>query len=313
MLNNVLLLGIAFVTLWGVVYPLISQMFQGVAVTVGAPFYNQVNGPLFLALIFLMGVGPLLPWRNASIGSLRSAIQTPTLVALAIVGILAVLGVHKPLALIAFGLYALIVTGIIGEWVRGTMARHGRGENYALAFGRLIVANRPRYGGYIVHLAIVVLALGITGDTFYRVQEDAILGPGDSVTVGEYSVEFVGSRFLERSDRTEFFNDVLVSKRGEEPRPMTVWRAYYPDKRMAATRAAIRSTPVEDLYIVSSESLADGRVAFRIQVNPLVWWMWIAGPLLVIGTIVSVWPQNKLSMAVAREPTGLPISYAGGD
>ncbi|MSQ22032.1 MAG: heme lyase CcmF/NrfE family subunit [Dehalococcoidia bacterium] len=313
LLNNVLLLGIACVTLWGVIYPLVSQLFRGVAITVGAPFYNQVNGPLFLALIFLMGVGPLLPWRHASAATLRNALQTPTLVALATLGVLVVLGIRKPFALASFGLCSVIVTGIIREWVRGTMARRSLGENYALAFGRLIAANRPRYGGYIVHLAIVVLALGITGYTFYRVQKDVILGPGESATVGEYTIQFVGSRALERLDRTEFFNDVLASRSGEEARPMTVWRAYYPDKRTAATRAAIRSTPVEDLYIVSSESLADGRVAFRIQVNPLVWWMWIAGPLLILGTVVSLWSQPRLSLAAASEPAGMALSPAGSD
>jgi len=307
LLNNLLLLSVAFVTLWGVVFPLISQMFRGVTVTVAAPFYNQVNGPLLLALIFLMGVGPLLPWRHATATTLRRAIQTPGIVAIVTVGLLLVVGVSKPFALVAFGLCAFVVAGIVREWVHGTLVRHRRGENYLAAFGGLIAANRPRYGGYVAHLAIVVLALGVAGSSFYGTQRDIIMAPGDEETVGKYTVRFEGVRTETRADRIEFFNDLTVSQDGGEVMGMTAWRAFYPDLRMAATRAAIRSTPVEDLYIVSSESLEDGRVAFRILVNPLVWWMWLAGPLLLLGTLVALWPQRSLA--------GSPVSTgrAGGN
>ncbi|MCL0043998.1 cytochrome c biogenesis protein CcsA [Dehalococcoidia bacterium] len=291
--NNLLLLGIAFVTLWGVVFPLISQMFRGVTVTVGAPFYNQVNGPLFMLLIFLMGIGPLLPWRQASMRSLLKAIQIPGFIGLATLGVLAALGIHKPFALISFGLIAFVAASVFQEWIRGTIVRHQRGENYILAFGKLISANRPRYGGYIAHLAIVTLALGITGSSFYGIQQDVILASGEQVTVGEYTIEYVDTHTRQRADRTEFFNRVLVYKDTQPGKPMTVWRAFYPKVRMAATRAAIISTPVEDLYVVSSESLKDGRVAFRILVNPLVWWMWLAGPILILGTIVALWPRRN--------------------
>ena len=313
LVNNVLLLGVAFVTLWGVVYPLVSQMFRGVTVTVAAPFFNQVNGPLLLGLIFLMGIGPLLPWRHASMSTLRKAIQAQGLVALGVVGLLAALGVHKPFALVSFGLCSFVAASVLQEWIRGTLVRHRRGENYALAFGRLVAANRPRYGGYIAHLAIVVLALGITGSSFYGVQRDVILAPGEEVTVEEYTVHFLGARTLARPDRTEFFNDMLVFRDGGAPRQMTAWRAFYPDQNIAATRAAIRSTPVEDLYIVSTESLADGRVAFRILVNPLVWWMWVAGLVLLLGTLVALWPQRGLSLAAVPVPRGMATSPAGTD
>ena len=313
LVNNLLLLGIAFTTLWGVVYPLISQMFRGVTVTVLAPFYNQVNGPLLLALIFFMGIGPLLPWRHASLGTLRRAILTPGAVALAVVVVLAALGVRRPFALLSFGLCGFIVASVGQEWIRGTLVRHRRGENYALAFGRLIAANRPRYGGYIAHLAIVAVALGITGSSFYGVQRDVVLAPGEQVVVEGYAVQYVGTRTEVMTDRVETFNDVLVSQDGRGPRVMTAWRAFYPDLRMASTRAAIRSTLVEDLYIVSTESLEDGRVLFRILVNPLVWWMWLAGPLLILGTLVALWPQRRPAPATIRAPRGLATSPAGSD
>ena len=316
LVNNLLLLSVAFVTLWGVVFPLISILFRGVTVTVAAPFYNQVNGPLLLALIFLMGVGPLLPWRHASLASLRRAIQTPGIVAIVTVALLLALGVTKPFALIAFGLCAFVVAGITREWAHGTLVRHRRGENYLAAFGGLISANRPRYGGYVAHLAIIVLALGVTGSSFYGTQLDVNMAPGDEVEVGSYVVRFDGTRTEIKADRIEFFNELTVSKDGGEAMGMTAWRAFYPDLRMASTRAAIRSTPIEDLYIVSSESLDDGSVVFRILVNPLVWWMWLAGPLLLLGTLVALWPQRKLagaSVATGRAGRRIAASPSGPD
>ena len=311
LVNNLLLLGVAFVTLWGVVFPLISKVFRGVTVTVGEPFYNQVNGPLLLALIFLMGVGPLLPWRHASIGSVWRALQVPGSLALGLVVALLLLGVREPFALASFGLCALVAGGILQEWVRGARVLHRRGRNYAVAFGRLIAANRPRYGGYIVHLAVVLLALGITGSSFYGTQRDAILAPGQEVDVGDYTVRYVGARTEEKADRVEFFNTLEASKGDGAPRTMTAWRAFHPDFRMSSTRAAIRSTPLEDLYIVSSESLEDGRVAFRILVNPLVWWMWLAGPVLLLGTLVALWPTRQPSLAAVPAPPRATPSPVG--
>ena len=176
------------------------------------------------------------------------------------------------------------------------------GESYPRAFLGLIASNRPRYGGYIVHLAVVALALGVAGSTFYDVQRDVILAPGESVEVDDYRIEYTGTRVQLRSDRTEFLNDLQVSQGDGEPRPMMAWRALYPAQNIAATRAAIISTPIEDLYIVSSESLEDGRVAFRILVNPLVWWMWLAGPILVLGTLVALWPQQVSTTTRAQRP-----------
>ena len=298
LVNNLLLLAIAFVTLWGVVFPLISEMAKGTTITVSAPFYNQVNGPLFLALIFVMGVGPLLPWRRASIRTLGRAILVPGLISVTVVVVLVVLGVRKPYAVAAFGLCALVASGILLEWVRGTRARHRHGEGYPKGFVMLIAANRPRYGGYIVHLAFLLLALGVVGSSFYGIQEDVILAQGEEVTVGDYRLEFLGTKVTERSDRTESVSEISTYRGDAYLGTVTAQRTFYPDFQMASTRAGIRSTPVEDLYIIPSETLDDGSIGFRVYVNPLVWWMWIAGPIFILGAIVALWPQR---MPVVRE------------
>ena len=300
LVNNLLLLGIAFVTLWGTVYPLFVKMGGGEEITIARPFYDQVNGPLLLALIFLMGVGPLLPWRRANWGSLRRALLLPGSVAAAVVVILLLLVTQSPFALAGFGLCALVTTGILLEWWRGMRARHrSTGEIYPLALGRLIAANRPRYGGYIVHLAVVMVALGVLGGSLFEVQRDVVLAPGESYEIANYRLTYLETRQQTLSDRTEYISTVEVERDGELLEVMAARRSFYPSFNMASTLAAIRSTPVEDFYVVPSENRPDGAVGFRILVNPLVWWMWAAGPVLIVGTVVSLWPERSRERAAA--------------
>ena len=303
LVNNMLLLAIAFVTLWGTVYPLLSRLTNDEEITVARPFYDQVNGPLMLGLVFLMGVGPLIPWRKAGMASLRRSLLPPVVGGLLTVGILAALGLHKDYALTAFGLATFVTTGILMEWFRGTSSRHrNSGENYVTAFLRLIAANRPRYGGYIVHLSVVMVTLGIVGTSFFGVQRDVVLSPGESTTINDYELVYLGTVEVPKSNRTEFTSTVQVFRDGALLDTIRTKRAFYPSFNMAATTAAIRSTPVEDLYVVPSENLADGSVGFRILVNPLIWWMWVAGPVMVLGTVIALWPQKIRAPAPARPP-----------
>ena len=303
LVNNMLLLAIAFVTLWGTVYPLLSRLTNDEEITVARPFYDQVNGPLMLGLVFLMGVGPLIPWRKAGMASLRRSLLPPVVGGLLTVGILAALGLHKDYALIAFGLATFVTTGILMEWFRGTRSRRRNSEeNYVTAFFRLIAANRPRYGGYIVHLSVVMVTLGIVGTSFFGVQRDVVLSPGESTTINDYELVYLGTVEVQKSNRTEFTSTVQVFRDGELLDTLRTKRAFYPSFNMAATAAAIRSTPVEDLYVVPSENLPDGSVGFRVLVNPLIWWMWVAGPVMVLGTVIALWPQKIRAPAPARPP-----------
>ncbi len=311
LVNNLLLLSIAFVTIWGMVFPLISQLFTGETITVARPFYDKVNGPLMLALIFLMGVGPLLPWRRASLKSLKNALFLPSLIALVVVLLLFLVGVSKPYAVAAFGLCTLVASGILLEWSRGTLSRHRKGERYWVAFGRLIAANRPRYGGYIVHLAVVTFALGAVGTSFYSTQRDVILAPGERTEVEDYQLEYVDTTTIQWSDRTEFISRVNVYRDDTFLYTLRPQRAFYPSFRMAATRASIHSTPIEDLYVVPSENLEDGSVGFRILVNRLTWWMWVSGPVLLLGGMIALWPQRRLAVShlpqLQRRPIPSPV------
>ena len=302
LLNNLMLLGIAFVTMWGVIFPLISEIFQGQTITVGAPFYNQVNGPLLLALIFLMGVGPFLPWRRGSIRSLGRNVALPAAVSLMVVLVLALLGVTKAYALAGFGLCVFVALGVLLEWGRGTRTRMRSGDNPARAFGRLIVGNRPRYGGYVVHLSIVLVALGVVGSSFYGVQKDVVLAPGERTSIGGYEVEFVTTTFQAFPDRSESRFLLAAYRDGTPLTALEARRDFYPAFDISSTQAAIRSTPVEDLYVVPSSLQEDGSAGFRIFVNPMIWWIWVAGPVMVLGTVIALWPQRSPARAPAPSP-----------
>ena len=322
LVNNLLLLGIAFVTLWGTVYPLVSRLTSGEEITVARPFYDQVNGPLMLALLFLMGVGPMLPWRRANWSSIRRALAAPAGVAVLTVVVLVAVGLRpstgsQMYALAGFALAAFVATGILAEWYRGARARvrslstreRGVGrilQDYPVAFVRLIWANRPRYGGYIVHLSVLMVALGIVGTSFFNTQKDVVLSPGEAVTVENYEIRYLGTTLVPFGNRTEFISSVEVYRDGEFLDTINPNRAFYPDFNMASTRAAIRSTPVEDFYVVPSENLPGGDVGFRILVNPLIWWMWVAGPVMVLGTVIALWPEP--SRATVRVPARSPAA-----
>ena len=322
LVNNLLLLGIAFVTLWGTVYPLVSRLTSGEEITVARPFYDQVNGPLMLALLFLMGVGPMLPWRRANWSSIRRALAAPAGVAVLTVVVLVAVGLRpstgsQMYALAGFALAAFVATGILAEWYRGARARvrslstreRGVGrilQDYPVAFVRLIWANRPRYGGYIVHLSVLMVALGIVGTSFFNTQKDVVLSPGEAVAVENYEIRYLGTTLVPFGNRTEFISSVEVYRNGEFLDTINPNRAFYPDFNMASTRAAIRSTPVEDFYVVPSENLPGGDVGFRILVNPLIWWMWVAGPVMVLGTVIALWPEP--SRATVRVPARSPAA-----
>ena len=302
LMQNVLFLAVAFVTLWGTVFPILSEAVEGTTVTVGAPFFNRVNGPLLLGLILLMGVGPLLPWRRATVQNLVRTLKYPVGVAVATAVVLAIVGIRQPPALVAFSICGMVATGIVHEWVRGTRSRHRKGESYPIAFGRLLAGNRPRYGGYIVHLSILMLAVGAIGSSFYSVQRDFAMRPGDTASMGDYTFRYLDLTHTTFPDREEDVARFEVYDGDSYLGIMKPFRAFYPDFRIAATRGAIRSTPIEDFYIVPSDLGQDGQAVFRVLINPLVWWMWASGPLLVLGVLLAISPHRQPARAALRVP-----------
>ena len=184
---------------------------------------------------------------------------------------------------------SLVVAGIIQEWITGTRSRQNRGENYPVAFFKLIMGNRAKYGGYIIHIAIIMLAVGATASSFYSNERDISMEPGEEFTIQSYTLKYLRVVSSSFADRQEEIAEFQIFSEGTDLGILKANRTYYPDFRIASTRGAIRSTPMEDLYIVPSQFHENGRGVFRVMVNPMVWWLWASGPILVLGVLLCLY------------------------
>lgn len=324
LINNFLFLAVMAVTLWGVLFPLFSDLARDVSVSVSAPYFDRANGPILLGIVLMMGVGPLLPWRKSSARSLKQWFVWPTIIGIITIIVLVLLGVKRPVAILSFGVVAFVAAAILEEWWRGTVSRHRAGDNWALAWWRLVNGNRPRHGGYIVHISILMLGLGIIGTNFYQQRTDGALGLGESLVIDNYRVEYVSNGDASRSDRIAQWAEMSVFNidrqdyiqefefaeaqgadgftiKDSSLRPndeyigqIEPWHGFYLDFNMASVRSGIRSTIAEDLYVIPRDFLSDGRVSLAVSINPLAWWLWASGPFFVIGTMVALWPQPSV-------------------
>ncbi|MFC1988352.1 heme lyase CcmF/NrfE family subunit [Chloroflexota bacterium] len=293
LLNNLLLVGAAFAIFLGTVFPIISETVRGVKITVGAPFFNQVNGPIFLAVILLTGVCTLIGWRRASIKNLIRNFLWPLTGAVILSLILIVTGIAWGYALIAFFLCSFVLFTILYEWFRGTRARHRmRKENYIKAFFGLMGANRPRYGGYIVHIAIIFIAVGVVGTTYYGTETDATIKPGETITINGYSLLYDKIDSYRTQTREVVNATFIVSNNGKMMGEL-ISEKYFDEDYQPVTEVAIRSTLLEDLYVILLGWDEDGTTAFKVLVNPLVSWIWIGGGVLLLGGLFVLWPERQ--------------------
>ena len=310
LLQNVLFLIVAAITLWGSIFPVIAGAASGDTLTVGEPYFNRTAGPVLLVIIALMGLGPLFPWRRATVRNLARTLAIPAAAGVITGAIVAALGVRQPVAALAIAVCAVAAASVLSEWVRGTRSRARKGELPWEAFGKLLASNRPRYGGYIVHLGILMLAIGATASSFYSIQRDVPLEPGERFAVGGYEITYRESERRLFPDREEQIARFDLTVNGNYEGVMEPTRTFYPTFRIGATRASIRSTPLEDFYVIPSEFSDDGGAVFRIHINPLVWWMWMSGPVMVLGALLALSPQRRPSPAQVRLPRGSQVSGA---
>ncbi len=294
LLNNLLLVGAAFAIFVGTVFPLISEAVRGVKISVGPPFYTQVMVPIFLALILLTGICALIGWRRASIKNLMRNFLLPLVTALIVGIILFILRIREVYALIAYPLFSFVLFTILYEWFRGTRARHRmRAENYLKAFWGLIGANRPRYGGYIVHIGIILLAIGVVGSSLYDVEKEATIMPGESMTIKNYTLTYENMDQYETESKTVVTATLSVYNEGKLIGKLTPEKYFHRSYEQAVTEVAIRSTLLEDLYVILIGWDEDGTTAFKVLVNPLVNWIWIGGIVVVLGGLIAFWPDRR--------------------
>lgn len=323
--NNLLLVGIAFSVLWGTLFPILSELFKGTKITVGPPFFNRVNVPLGILLLGLTGIGPLIAWRRASRANLTRQFAMPLSVGLVALLASLVAGIREFYPAVTVGLAAFVGAGIAQEFGRGVRARmRMHGESVSSALARLVSRNRRRYGGYIVHVGILCYCVAFAGMAF-RTDLEATLKPGESITLTspfghEWKFTHTGvsqykdaNRYvsaaavrLERDGRDE---GILTSEKRQH---FTIEDGAEVKSFEPSTEVGLRSDLREDLYVVFVGAVNGTEEAqYRFTINPLVWWVWFGGLVLVVGGLITMWPgggtpavaRPKLTVA-SREPAG---------
>ncbi len=293
LLNNVLLIAAAFTVFFGTVFPLLSEAVRGVKVSVGAPFFNQVNVPLFLALIFLMGVGPLIAWRRASPDNLRRSFLWPVAVGVAAAALFSALGIRSTLAVLALALTVFVAATIAVDFSRATRARLRMGERLLPAMGGLLRRHNRRYGGFVVHLGILIVTLGVTGSQAWSVQTETTLRRGEAAELAGYRVRFDGLTATEESNHFKVAGAFTVSN-GRVLSVLRPAKKFYPQEQSPIAGVDYRLGFAEDVYLVLGDFARDGSEAtVKLQVNRLVSWIWIGGAVLTLGALLAILPDRR--------------------
>jgi cytochrome c-type biogenesis protein CcmF len=294
LLNNLLLVGIAFAALWGTLFPLISAAFRQQTMTVGPPFYERVTGPLFAVLILAMGVGPLLAWRRTSSAALWRNLSVPVVLAALCALILPLAGITDVDANIGFTICAFTAAAILYEVWRGARVRHKHGEAYPIAVYMLFNRYRQRYGGYIVHLGLVLLAIGVIGSHFFQTKQDATLKPGQEVSVGGYRLVYFGNIDSHETDREIIAAQLAIWHDGQLQRYIYPGKTFYHNfGDQPASQIPITTFGVADFYVVLTDWTGAAQASVQVFINPLVSFVWWGGVLMLLGGIVCWWPERR--------------------
>jgi cytochrome c-type biogenesis protein CcmF len=304
--NNVLFVAAAFTVLWGTIYPILSEVTTGVRLSVGPPFFDTVFLPIAIAIVALTGIGPLISWRRMSKGAFTRIVRLPLAVGAIVVLVLGLEGVHSVGALLAFGLCAFTAVAIVSEFVRGSRVYRSRGASWLPSLGHTILRNRRRYGGYIVHLGVLLIVVGLAGSAF-RTERQALLNHGQSMHVGQYTLTYA---HLERSSTPEKFINrvtVTVARGGRDIATLYPQRNFHFAQQQPQSEVAIRTNPQEDLYVVVTSVDPSGAIALRAFVNPLTWWIWVGAAVMALGmgVLLTGGPTAaapKRAPGVVREP-----------
>jgi len=316
--NNLVLLTACFVILWGTLFPILSEYVVGNKVTVGAPWYNRVAIPIGLFLLFLTGVGPLLPWRATSFKSIRRNFVIPTIALWATVIVCLALGVRpwqngafdygNFFALVAFSLSIGVFTAIASEFLRGAgVISRQTGKNLIVSTWLLCRRNTRRYGGYIIHIGVVIVVIGLAGAAFNRNFEKE-LALHDTMVIGPYTLECVGFTQDSNLNYNSEYALLDVSKGGKKLFQMTPEKRVYLASEQPQTMVAIHSTLEWDLYVVYEGTNPDtNQPIIKAFINPLVGWIWAGLAILVFGTLFALVPSLSPATASLRVPASRPI------
>ena len=303
LLNNLLLVGITFAVLWGTLFPLISEALRHQTMTVGAPFYDQVVGPLAIILVLAMGIGPLLGWRRTSSSALWRNISVPIIAAALCAVLLPVCGITNVAANIGFSVCAFTAGAILYELWRGARVRHSHGEPYGKAVFMLFKRYRQRYGGYVVHLGLILLVAGIVGSSFFQQEKDATLTPGQEMGIGGYSFIFLGNIDVKDTDKETVSSQVQIWRDGHLLQYIYPGRITYTNYPTQPTSAImIQTYQGTDVYVYLADWQGASEAKLSVFITPLVSWVWGGGVLMILGGILCWWPDRRRSLAAVRAP-----------
>jgi cytochrome c-type biogenesis protein CcmF len=295
--NNLLLLALCLAILWGVVYPMLSEAVRGEAIVLGRSYYDFFLRAFGLPLLLLMGIGPLIAWRRASLNSLATTFRWPTAVAVVTGVVLLALGAGSSVpGLVAYTFSAFVLATIVLEFARGTRARKALGApSWTAAFGSLVSRNRRRYGGYVVHAAIVMLAIGVAGSSAFDRVAEAKLARGDAMTIGDYTLVYRSLDERASANATEIRATLEVSRGDRDLGTLRAGKNAYTIEQQVSNEVGIRTDPLtgEDLFVIAEQIDPDGSVYLRVFVKPLVNLIWLAGLVFLIGSLITLWPDRR--------------------
>ena len=305
--NNLVLLASCFAVFWGTIFPILSEWVQGHKITVGPPFFNNVNVPIGLFLLLLTAVGPLLAWRSTSFAAVRRNFLVPAVIAVA-VGIALIIGGMRPwqeaaklYSLMAIVLSVLVTATIVSEFWRGARVISSHtGSNRLVSVVQLTRRNTRRYGGYIVHMGMVFIFIGVAGSAFNQTNEQE-LGFRDAMAIGPYTL--VCQKYTQE-DYPNYSTDLAIIdiyKNGKLLQTVYPEQRFYKASEQPQTMVAIRSRPAEDLYLVyAGHNAGSDRPIIKAHLNPLVIWIWIGVGVLFVGTLIALVPPLPAAALVAR-------------
>jgi len=316
LLNNLLFISILVVCFWGVIRPLISELFTGQKVTMGPPYYEKASGPLFAALLFLMGIAPLSAWGHSTMKTLGRALWKPTLLAVAITVWIFFTYTRDPYALIGFSLVAFTILVTLYEYGRGVYARmRSQDENMLEAFWTLTARNRRRYGGYIVHLSIALMAIGILGIELFQVETQGTIAVGDSLQISGYTIKYREVASWDNLPAGVNYTRAVVDvydREGNFLGNLHPRKDYYFDSQQPMTIPGQLASMKDELYVllINWEPISQAGTTFKIFVNPLVNWLWLGSLLFLVGIIVAAWPDKDPELVTVQEGKRIPQTSA---
>jgi cytochrome c-type biogenesis protein CcmF len=300
LINNLLLAGIAVVTFWGTIFPIISADLRGQTMTVGTDFYKQANGPLFIVLVLMMGVGPLLAWRRASTSSLLRHFRWPAFIVAVAAIFLPFLGVASVWADLALAVCAFTTVTIVYDTWRAMRARHRHGENYLEALAMLFSRHRQRYGGYVVHLGLVVLAVGVVGSQFFQTQGEGDIKVGQSLTVSGYTLTYKGISDTTKDGIETVQTYFTLSQGGKVIETVAPGERIYPGfESQPASIVSITTLQLKDVYVFLAGYDGSTSATIRVFINPLVSLVWSGGLLMLVGGVLCWWPERRRAARLA--------------